>query len=108
MRLGIAYAAATSFTVLFLSHLVWKDYFVYLFPALLPIVGKAFETQASSERKIQRVILVIYFLLVVGTSPDIWTVPRAALFDAASIHLWGAVLLFWAWYRLGKEAHERS
>jgi hypothetical protein len=85
-----AFLSAAAFSILFLSHIVWKDYLLLLYFPLSELF--------SRYGKKQTWILAGSFLAIVTlSSPDILGPPIAARLDAASIHLWGAVLVWKLW-----------
>jgi hypothetical protein len=87
-----SYLAAATFCILFLSHIVWKDYLLFLFFPLAEIF------RASSLRK-SCLVAGGFLALVTLSSPDILGPPTASRLDAACIHLWAAVLVWWAWLK---------
>ena len=93
------FCAAALFTVLFLSHLVWKDYFIFLFIPLFQIL--------EAKEKMWRLVVVGFLLLITLSSRDVIGAYGAAFLDAASVHLWAAILVWWGWLRLeGHRAQE--
>lgn len=89
------FLCATCFSILFLSHIVWKDYFTFLFPPIVALFG--LKTKRAYK------LLVIFGLLTLFSSPDLIGHPRSAFLDACCIHFWGAVLVFGGWYFLKSE-----
>jgi hypothetical protein len=89
---GQSALSAASFSVLFLSHIVWKDYLLFLYFPLREIFGRL--------PKRQRWLVGGAFLaLVTFSSPDIVGHPLSTRLDAACIHLWAAGLVWWAWHK---------
>ncbi len=86
------FLSAAAFSILFLSHIVWKDYVLFLYFPLFEL----FSSELLSKR--QKVSGGILFALIVTlSSHDVAGAKAGALFDAASIHLWLAVLVWGAW-----------
>lgn len=84
--------SAAAFSVIFLSHIVWKDYLMLLYFPLRELFGLVSRRAA--------IALAVAFALLVGlSSPDVLGAPVASRLDAASIHLWGAVLVWVAWLK---------
>lgn len=91
-KLDTGYLSAAAFSILFLSHIVWKDYLLFLYFPLVEILGN----RGISFRK-KTWGACLFLAMVTFSSADFAGPRRAALFDAASIHLWGAVLVWVAW-----------
>jgi hypothetical protein len=114
-RRGLAADAALSaacFSVLFLSHIVWKDYLLFLYFPLRE--GFASWTRAKSYA-----VAGAFFALITFSSPDFlqavfgrlgdafahyWLTETPTIghalsvrLDAACIHLWAAALVWVAW-----------
>ncbi|NUM88099.1 MAG: DUF2029 domain-containing protein [Bdellovibrionales bacterium] len=91
-RLPLDYAAATAFSLLFLSHIVWKDYFLFLF---LPL------RQLIAEKPVRWKWWVgAYAAMVTLSAPDLLTHKITVWLDAWSIHFWAAIILWTAWLRI--------
>ena len=86
--------AAALFTVLFLSHLVWKDYFIFLFVPLYQILER--------KPRYWKILAAVFLALVTLSSRDIVGPYGSAFLDAAGVHLWAAVIVWWGWLRLKK------
>lgn len=86
------FCAAALFSVLFLSHLVWKDYFVFLFVPLCQIL--------EVRQRGWIPLVVVFVMLVTLSSRDVVGPYNAAFLDAACIHLWAAILVWWGWVAL--------
>lgn len=96
LRKGEAWAtSATAFSVLFLSHIVWKDYSLLLYFPLLEIFGRLPKRKAI---QLGAACLAVITL----SSPDIVGHPLSTRLDAACVHLWVAVLVWGTWMRLKK------
>jgi hypothetical protein len=87
-----AFLAAAAFSILFLSHIVWKDYLLFLFFPLAEIFQ-------NSSRKKSLWVAGLFLGLVTLSSPDILGPPVASRLDALCIHLWAAVLVWIAWLK---------
>ncbi|MCO5144531.1 MAG: glycosyltransferase 87 family protein, partial [Oligoflexia bacterium] len=85
------YLAAGSFSVLFLSHIVWKDYLLFLFFPLAQI----FKDQTPKHLKTLAVLSLLFVTLF--SSPDVMGAPLGTRLDAACIHLWGALFIALIW-----------
>lgn len=83
---------ATGFCILFLSHLVWKPYFVLLLPALVQVLEGRGRTHWT--------LFAGFILLGPLLSADIYGFYFATWMEGACTHLWAALLLLIAWYRL--------
>jgi hypothetical protein len=86
------FLSAAAFSILFLSHIVWKDYLLFLFFPL----KQYFE---DSNRKQSLALAIPFLLLVTLSGPNLVGAPLATRLDAACIHLWAAVLVWIAWLR---------
>lgn len=84
--------SATSFSILFLSHIVWKDYSLLLFFPLVELFGRM-----PLRRAVQ--LGAVCLALITLSSPDIVGHPLSTRLDAACIHLWVAVLVWAVWMR---------
>jgi hypothetical protein len=84
--------SATAFSILFLSHIVWKDYLLFLYFPLAELF-----VRWPWRRSL---ILAGAFLAVVTfSSPDVLGAPLATRCEAACIHLWAAGLIWVAWWK---------
>lgn len=84
--------AATGFSILFLSHIVWKPYFVFLFPALIQCL--------NGKGKTHWVLFLAFLVLGPLLSADIYGFYYSTWMEGACTHLWAALFLFIAWYYL--------
>ena len=84
--------SAAAFSILFFSHIVWKDYFLLLYFPLRELFGKLPSRQCW-------MLAGAYLFLVTISSHDILGPPLGARMDAACIHLWWAVLVWGAWWK---------
>jgi len=84
--------SALAFSVLFLSHIVWKDYLLLLYFPLSEVLSRL-------PRKQAWVLAGAFLFLVTFSSPDIVGHPISTRLDAACIHLWAAALVWWAWWK---------
>jgi hypothetical protein len=85
--------AAAAFSILFLSHIVWKDYSLWLFFPL-------WEIFRSTPRNRSFWLAGIFLAMVTLSSPDVVGAPLSAHLDGACIHLWAAVLVWISWIKL--------
>lgn len=95
------YLAAMAFSILFLSHIVWKDYFLLLYFPLVVLLQQG-------KRATNWWMGSSYLALITVSSPDILGAAFASRLDAACIHLLGAVLLWICWLRLPRMAESES
>jgi hypothetical protein len=91
-RGGADLLAAAAFSIIFLSHIVWKDYMLWLFFPLAVTLGRLRKPRAWA-------LAVAYLALVLASSPDLLGHVVSTRLDAACIHLWGAVLVWGAWWK---------
>lgn len=91
-RTGEAFLSATAFSILFLSHIVWKDYLLFLFFPLAEVFRRYPRRQAI-------MIAVAFLLPITISSPDIVGFKTATRLDAACIHFWSAILVWIAWWK---------
>lgn len=87
-----SFLSAAAFSILFLSHIVWKDYLLLLYFPLRELfhwLGKK-ESWALGG---------LFLAIVTLSSPDILGAPLASRLDAASIHLWAAILIWGVWWK---------
>jgi len=106
--------SATAFSILFLSHIVWRDYFLFLYFPLS-------EGFARWPRHKSLKVAGLYFSILTFTSPDVLQTLFAPLgngfahamltevatighalsvrCDGCCIHLWAALLVWWAWWK---------
>lgn len=89
---GASYLAATSFCILFLSHIVWKDYFLFLYFPLVQI----FLTQ---EKRRSLLLAALFLSFITLSSHDLVGGEISTRLDGACIHLWAAILIWWGWMR---------
>lgn len=90
--LPLDYATATAFSLIFLSHIVWKDYFLFLALPLQQILDR----RPSGWKW----WIGVYALVVTISSPDLLTHKVTVWLDAWCIHFWAAIILWTAWHRL--------
>lgn len=96
-----AFLAAAAFSFLFLSHLVWKDYFLFLFFPLADLFRRA-------PRRAAVAVALLFLAMVTLSAPDVVGHFLSTRLDGACIHLWAAVLVWGAWLRYEKRPlHER-
>ncbi len=84
--------SAATFSILFLSHIVWKDYLLFLYFPLREIF-------ARWPRKHSWWLASIFVAMITVSSPDLVGHPVSTKLDAACIHLWAAVLVWIAWWK---------
>jgi hypothetical protein len=84
------YLSAAAFSILFLSHIVWKDYLLFLYFPLREIFSLA-------PKKKSLWLAGGFLALVTLSSPDLIGAPLSTRLDAACIHLWAAILVWGAW-----------
>lgn len=84
--------SAAAFSVLFLSHIVWKDYLLFLYFPLREIFGRL-------PRGQRWLVGAVFVALVTLSSPDIVGHLLSTRLDAACVHLWAAGLVWWAWWK---------
>jgi hypothetical protein len=84
--------SAAAFSILFLSHIVWKDYLLFLYFPLK-------ELFALWPRRQSLWIAGIFLVMITLSSPDVVGHPLSTRLDAACIHLWAAVLIWGAWWK---------
>jgi len=84
--------SAAAFSILFLSHIVWKDYLLFLFFPLREIFARLSRRQCW-------LFGGAFLAMVTFSSPDIVGHPISTRLDAACIHLWAAALVWWAWWK---------
>jgi Glycosyltransferase family 87 len=84
--------SAAAFSFLFLSHIVWKDYLLFLFFPLSELF-----TRWPKQRSFWLGGTLLGLLTL--SSPDILGAELATRCDAASIHLWAAALVWGAWWK---------
>lgn len=85
--------SATCFSILFLSHIVWKPYFIFLLPALT-------QCCRAGDRK-HYILLGAFMLCGPFLSAELYG-KYASYAEAACVHLVAAIFLFSAWWRLPK------
>ncbi len=86
--------AAALFSVVFLSHIVWKDYFLFLFVPLFQIL--------ELKPRYWKFLIAAFLALITFSSRDIVGPYGSAFLDAAGIHLWAGIIVWWGWLRLEK------
>lgn len=91
-RSSEAFLSAAAFSIIFLSHIVWKDYLLFLFFPLAEVFRRYPRRQAMA-------IAVGFLLPITLSSPDIVGFPASTRLDAACIHLWAAILVWIAWWK---------
>ncbi|RZA04266.1 MAG: hypothetical protein EOP11_15485 [Proteobacteria bacterium] len=84
--------SAGAFSLLFLSHIVWKDYFLFLYFPLRELFAKLARPRAIG-------LGLAFLALVTFSSMDIVGAPFAARLDAGGIHLWAGVLIWATWLK---------
>lgn len=84
--------SAGAFSILFLSHIVWKDYLLFLYFPLRELFSHLGKRQAWALG----IGLVAW---VTASSPDLVGHPVSTRCDAASIHLWMAGLVWALWWK---------
>lgn len=95
LRRGPAdFLSAMAFSMLFLSHIVWKDYLLFLYFPLSLVLPRM-------QGKIRWIFGAAFALLATISSMDVVGAPLAMRMDAACIHLWGAILVWIAWCKYG-------
>jgi hypothetical protein len=92
-------ASAFGFSLLFLSHIVWKDYFIFL---LFPI-AQIIQLQPRGWKQ----ILGIYLAFVYLSSPDLITHQVSARLDALSLHFFAAIWIWFHWLKIQSSSNER-
>jgi hypothetical protein len=85
--------SAAAFSILFLSHIAWKDYSLLLYFPLTELFGRL-----PKKRAWQLGLACLAIITI--SSPDIVGHPLSTRMDAACIHLWVAVLVWMAWMRV--------
>ena len=85
--------AAAGFSVLFLSHIVWKPYIVLLLPALSLCLRKGDRTHGT--------LLALFMLCGPFLSAELYG-KYASYAEGVCVHLFAAIFLFAAWWRLPK------
>ena len=88
--------SAAAFSILFLSHIVWKDYLLLLYFPLSRIF-------AVLPKKTSLYFAALVLATVTLSAPDLLGAPIAARLDACSIHLWLAVVVWLRWMTLPEE-----
>ncbi len=91
-------AAAFGFSLLFLSHIVWKDYFIFMIFPLVQII--------QNKPKKRKWILGVYLCLVYLSSPEILSHQVSARLDALSIHFFAAFWIWVFWLRMKSSKNE--
>ena len=84
--------SALAFSILFLSHIVWKDYLLFLYFPLSEVLRRLPKKQAW-------LLAGVFLFLVTFSSPDLVGHPLSTRLDAACIHSWAAALVWWAWWK---------
>jgi len=97
-KYALDFPSAVGFSLLFLSHIVWKDYFVFLLFPLAQVI--------LYQHKHWKIQLGIYLALVYGSSPEILTHYWSARLEAINIHFVSALFLWTIWIRIPKMAND--
>lgn len=84
--------SAGAFSVLFLSHIVWKDYLLFLYFPLK-------ELFARLPRKRALLLGGAFVAIVTAGSPDLVGHPLSTRLDACCVHLWAAALIWAVWWK---------
>lgn len=84
--------SAGAFSVIFLSHIVWKDYLLFLYFPLTELFSRL-------PRRRAYLLAGLFLALVTLSSMDVVGAALSSRLDAACIHLWAAVLVWTAWIR---------
>ena len=84
--------SAGAFSILFLSHIVWKDYLLFLYFPLRELFARLGKAQAWA-------LGIGVVCLITASSPDLVGAPLATRLDAACIHLWAAGLVWAVWWK---------
>jgi hypothetical protein len=93
-KLPLDMLSASGFTIIFLSHIVWKPYFIFLLPALAACFASA-----SLLNRQQICFLVAFALMGPFMSAEAYG-KYSAYAEGACIHLWSAMMLYFAWIKL--------
>lgn len=84
--------SAGAFSILFLSHIVWKDYLLFLYFPLRELFARLTRRQAWA-------LGAGVIALITASSPDLVGHPLSTRLDAACIHLWAALVVWAVWWR---------
>ncbi len=93
-KLDLDFMSAASFSVLFMSHIVWKPYFIFLF---IPLLQVLLHVLTKVPRRAAMLGIVSFVLIGPLSSSDIWGVSLSRTFDALSLHMFSALILFVLW-----------
>ena len=85
--------SAGAFSVIFLSHIVWKDYLLFLYFPLTELFTRL-------PRRQSYVLAGSFLAIVTLSSMDVVGASLSSRLDAACIHLWAAGLVWLAWIKL--------
>jgi hypothetical protein len=99
-KLALDSAAAMGFSLIFLSHIVWKDYFIFL---LFPLV-QFLELKPARWKG----IIGVYLAMVYLSSPEIITHYWSARLDAINIHYWAAIWIWVHWLCLNPAPEKQN
>jgi hypothetical protein len=88
--------SAICFCIFFSSHIVWKPYFIFLFPPLLQLLS---EMKPAAFPKKLPLWVFSFLILTVLSSPEVISPYYSSVADALNIHLLGAIVIFYAWFR---------
>lgn len=91
--INFSYLSAGALSILFLSHIVWKDYLLFLYFPLVQIFS------LHKQKAWQNTAVFVLLFVTLVSSPDVIGAPIATRLDAASIHLWGAVFIALIWMK---------
>lgn len=92
LRTSECFLSAAAFSIIFLSHIVWKDYLLFLFFPLAEIFH-------NSSRKKSWWVAGTFLALITLASPAIASPAVASRLDAVCIHFWAAVLVWASWLK---------
>lgn len=92
LKRGTAAAAlsAAAFSMLFLSHIVWKDYILMLYFPLKEIL-------THLPRRKAWIYGGIFLSIVTLSAPDVFGFQISSRLDAACVHLFAAILVWTTW-----------
>lgn len=102
-RHTLAPLSATCFSILFLSHIVWKPYFLLLAPPLAAILG-----DRPLSQTLRRPAMLAFIALTTLTSPGIIPSAWSATLDALSIHLIAALFIYYNWLKFVRAERIKS
>lgn len=87
-----SFLSAAAFSVLFLSHIVWKDYLLLLYFPLRELFSRL-------EKRPAWTLAGVILAIVTFSSPDVLGAGAASRLDAACIHLGLAILVWGTWWK---------